>query len=88
MIPDNYPNAAGLQPAGHDLAGIRTSTSAGSTTTTPTAKRHPLPSHWRPTSSSANAFGKYDAPSRFSEWNREFDEMLAKDPTGGAVPAS
>lgn len=26
-------------------------------------------------------------PSRFSEWNREFQYMLAQDPTGGTVPA-
>jgi hypothetical protein len=26
-------------------------------------------------------------PSRFSEWNREFQEMLEKDPTGDSVPA-
>jgi hypothetical protein len=32
-------------------------------------------------------FGKDAMPSRFSEWNREFQLMLAKDPTGGAVPA-
>ena len=31
-------------------------------------------------------FGKYDAPSRFAAWNREFQQMLANDPTGGAVP--
>ena len=31
-------------------------------------------------------FGKDKMPSRFSEWNREFQMMLAKDPTGGAVP--
>ncbi|MDO8736587.1 MAG: alkaline phosphatase family protein, partial [Thermoleophilia bacterium] len=26
-------------------------------------------------------------PSRFSEWNREFQEMLKQDPTGDSVPA-
>jgi YVTN family beta-propeller protein len=26
-------------------------------------------------------------PSRFSEWNREFQEMLKQDPTGNSVPA-
>ncbi len=31
-------------------------------------------------------YGKYKMPSRFSEWNREFQMMLAKDPTGRAVP--
>jgi Phosphoesterase family len=31
-------------------------------------------------------YGKYDAPCRFTEWNREFQMMLQKDPTGGAVP--
>jgi hypothetical protein len=32
-------------------------------------------------------YGKYNVPSRFSEWNREFQQMLSKDPSGGAVPA-
>src|SRR5262249_19936054 len=36
---------------------------------------------------SRTKFGKYAMPSRFSEWKREFDEMIAKDATGGAVPA-
>src|SRR5258706_6180568 len=34
-----------------------------------------------------NNDGKSDAPSRFSEWNREFQQMLKKDPSGGAVPS-
>ena len=31
--------------------------------------------------------GPSGATSRFAEWNREFQMMLAKDPSGGAVPA-
>ena len=32
------------------------------------------------------AYGKFNAPNRFQEWNREFQAMLAADPTGNSVP--
>jgi len=36
---------------------------------------------------SIQTFGHYNSPSRVSEFKREFAEMLAQDPSGGAVPA-
>jgi len=33
-------------------------------------------------------FGKFAAPSRYSEWKREFDQMLAKAPDGSPSPIS
>ena len=83
VLPDNYPAAAGLLPPGHDLAG----------TSDTDFRRYDndFPDSDAPTalgfSYSLKTYGKYNAPSRFSEWNREFQQMLAKDPTGGAVPA-
>ncbi len=89
ILPDNYPAVKGLQPGGHDLAGLtnvdyRRHDLAVADSDAPEIwfKRTGNPDHLR----IARAFGKYQSPSRFSEWNREFQMMLAKDPTGGAVP--
>ncbi len=102
-IPDNYPTVEGLSPPGHiptpegQVAGQSDydfrkfefnyadsdawlkhgfdATSVGLTTGNPpgyyASPRSPVPPQ----------------PSRFSEWNREFVEMLKKDPTGDSVPA-
>lgn len=102
-IPDNYPTVEGLSPPGHiptpkgQAAGVTDydyrrfefnysdseawlkhgldATSLGLTTGNPpgyyASLRSPVPPQ----------------PSRFSEWNREFQEMLKKDPTGDSVPA-
>ena len=82
-IPDNYPAAPGLQPAGHDLGGItdidfrRFDTAyADSDGPQQIGSLYPVPT-----------YGHYNAPSRFSEWNREFREALAADPTGNGVAA-
>jgi YVTN family beta-propeller protein len=88
-VPDNYPAVQGLQPAGHDLAGI----------TDIDYRRFDLdypdsdaPSFYAQQSGDKNclypntAYGDHQAPSRFSEWNREFQMMLAKDPGGSGVP--
>ncbi len=88
--PDNYPTSAGLQPAGHDLAGVTDidyrrfdldypDSDAPSIYYKQTGDKNCLFAHTK--------YGKYDSPSRFSEWNREFQMMLAKDPSGAAVPA-
>jgi YVTN family beta-propeller protein len=90
IIPDNYPSVAGLQPAGHDLDGITDidfrrfdmdypDSDAGHMLFKQTGDDVYL--------SAKRAVGKHHATSRFSEWKNEFDQMLAKDPTGGAVPA-
>jgi hypothetical protein len=90
VLPGNYPAAAGLIPAGHDLVG-RTDIDF---------RKFDLdyadsdaPDHYyRQTGDKAflrrrTEYGKYNARSRFAEWNREFQMMLAKNPSGGAVPA-
>lgn len=102
-IPDNYPTAAGLSPPGHiptpegQVAGYSDydyrkfefnyadsdawlkygfdATSLGLTTGNPPGYYASLNSPVPP------------QPSRFSEWNREFQEMLNQDPTGDTVPA-
>lgn len=88
--PDNYPAAVGLEPAGHDLAGL----------TDLDYRRFDLDfadsdaeqiyykkSHNVDCLYKERTYGKYHLPCRFDEWKREFDMMLAKDPTGGAVPS-
>jgi YVTN family beta-propeller protein len=88
--PDNNPVATGLLPPGHDLAGTSDAdfrrfdmdypdSDAPETYFKKTGDKQCL--------YSMTKYGKYDMPSRFSEWNREFQIMLAKDATGGAVPA-
>ena len=81
--PDNYPTAPGLQPAGHDGGGItdidffRFDTSYADSEG-PAQVGSPYPTA---------AYGHYKAESRFTEWNREFQQMLAADPAGSTVPA-
>ncbi len=83
VLPDNYPTAAGLLPPGHDLAGNTDFDYRRYDNDYPDSD---APAHYGAAYKLA-AYGKYNAPSRFSEFNREFQEMLAKDPTGGAVPS-
>jgi YVTN family beta-propeller protein len=88
--PDNYAAASGLQPSAHNLEGI----------TDLDFRRFDLkyadsdaPSIWFKKSGDENClfprktYGKYEAPSRFSEWHREFQMLLDKTPNGAAVPA-
>jgi hypothetical protein len=88
--PDNYPAAAGLQPPGHDLAGISdidyrrfdldyADSDAPLKVNLMTGSSRPL--------FKIPVYGKYEAPDRFSEWNREFQMMLAKSLDGSSVPA-
>ena len=102
-IPDNYPNKANLSLPGHiptppgQVAGFSdydyrkfdfgyadsdawvnygfNATDLGLTTGNP-------PGYYASENSPIQA-----QPSRFSEWNREFQEMLKQDPTGDSVPA-
>lgn len=101
-VPDNYPAVAGLAPPGHiptpkgQVAGQSDydyrkfdfnyadsdawlkygfdAASLGLTTGNP-------PGYYASPKSPVQP-----QPSRFSEWNREFQEMLKQDPTGGSVP--
>jgi YVTN family beta-propeller protein len=90
VLPGNYPNVVGLQPAGHDLDGISNLDYCRFDLTYPDsdapaqyAKDLKNPDYLRP----RHTFGSHDAPSRFSEWNLEFQQMLKKSPDGSAVPA-
>jgi YVTN family beta-propeller protein len=87
--PDNLPCAVGLQPGGHDLSGITdldfrrfdqdyADSEASEFYFKQTADKRCL---WP-----LAHYGKDKLPSRFTEWNREFQLMLKKDATGGSVP--
>jgi hypothetical protein len=83
LIPDNYPAAAGLQPAGRDLSGISDFD----------FRRYDndFPDSNAPKNNgclySRASYGFYNMPSRYAEWKREFDMMLKQDPSGNSVPA-
>jgi len=102
QVPDNYPNVANLCPPGHiptpsnQVAGMSdydyrrfdfgyadsdawvkynlSASDIGLTTGSPAGYYHSTNSPTTP------------MPSRFSEWNREFQAMLAQDPTGNSIP--
>ncbi len=87
-MPAEYPTVKGLQPPGHDLAGL----------TDADFRRFDLdyadseaPKIYFEQTQDPRClyrktkFGKYNTPSRFTEWNREFQQMLTKGPD--AVPA-
>ena len=90
VIPDNYPDSPGVQPGGHDLQGISDvdfrrfdldfpDSDGPSQLAGQTGNPEFL---W-----ATHTYGKTELPSRIAEWNREFNLMLAKDPTGKGVPA-
>ncbi len=88
--PDNYPTSAGLQPAGHDLAGVTNIDYRRFDLDYPDSDAPSV--YYKQTGDkkclfARTEYGKHQSPSRFSEWNREFQMTLAKDPTGAAVPA-
>ena len=89
IVPDNYPAATGLQPGGHDLQGITDLDYRKFDMDYPDSE---APLHYFQESNDRvylrpeTAYGKAAMPSRFTEWNREFQLMLKKDPTGKAVP--
>ena len=83
VIPDNFPADGGIQPAGHDMGGIsdydfRRYDAAFADSDAPKTFGCPY---------SLATYGHYSMSSRFAEWNREFQEYLAQDPTGNSVPA-
>lgn len=89
IIPENYPNAVGLAPGGHDLAGITDLDFLGfdlnySDSEAPLrySQKFNEKDFLRPRAT----FGMHGAPSRFAEWRHEFQEMLDKSPDGSAVP--
>ena len=84
LVPDNYPAHAGLQPEGHNLAGIsdydfRRFDLDYADSDGPALASAPY---------KTATYGKFAAPNRFQEFKREFQQMLTKDPTGNSsVPA-
>jgi len=79
VFPDNFPTATGLLPAGVSLGGVsdydyRRYDAAYADSDAPTAYSCPYPTA---------VYGHYNEPSRYSEWKREFDSMLANN----SVPA-
>ena len=89
VAPENWPSATGLLPAGHDLAGRTDIDFRRFDLDYPDSdaphlyyeKTHDPRFLWGRTK-----YGTHDAPCRFAEWNREFQEMLKKDPSGNSVP--
>ena len=92
LSPDNYPSEPGIQPGGHYTGGVLNPNVNGRSdidfrefdtnyadsdapTTGGNNKPYPTP-----------VYGKYSAQNRFQEWNREFQAMLATDPSGNSVP--
>jgi YVTN family beta-propeller protein len=81
LLPDNYPVVPGVQPEGHDLAGItdydfRQFDLNYADSDGPSDDGAPAPTA---------TYGKHNAKSRFSEWNTEFQEMIAKGQAAGQV---
>jgi YVTN family beta-propeller protein len=88
--PDNYPVVAGLQPPGHDLAGVTDWDFRRFDMGYPDSDAPQ--SYFKQTGDEkclwpTKTYGAANAPSRFTEWNREFQMMLEKDPGGKAVPS-
>ena len=83
ILPDNYPAAAGLLPPGHDLGGVSDIDFRRYDNDFPDSDAPSVLGF----SYALKTYGKDNLPSRFAEWNREFQLMLAQDPAGGAVPA-
>ena len=83
VVPDNYPASKGVQPGGHDLNGASDYDFRRFDLDYPDSE---APLKYK-CSYPVTSYGKYNMPSRFSEWDREFRMMLAKDPTGESVPS-
>lgn len=89
VIPDNYPASTGLQPGGRDLGGITNIDYRKFDLDYPDSeawRMHYEQTHDEKFKWPKIKYGKYDSISRFSEWHREFAQMLERDSTGGAVP--
>ncbi|MEZ0263562.1 MAG: bifunctional YncE family protein/alkaline phosphatase family protein [Phycisphaerae bacterium] len=89
IVPDNYPASTGLQPGGRDLGGVTNVDFRKFDMDYPDSDAWRI--YYEKTKDATYKwpkieFGHYKSPSRFAEWRREFEQMIAKDPTGGAVP--
>jgi YVTN family beta-propeller protein len=83
LVPDNYPAAAGLQPAGRNLTGVSDFDFRRYDNDFPDSN---APKSFGCLYSLAS-YGAYNMPSRYAEWKREFDMMLTNDPSGNSVPS-
>lgn len=90
FLPDNYPAAKGLLPAGRYAGTDGKLTAAANGITDFDFRRfdgnYPdsdAPALYGSVNYSTKTYGKFNAKSRFSEWNREFQQQL----TTGSVPA-
>jgi len=72
IMPDNYPDAVGNQPPGHDLAGVTDWDFRRFDADYPDSE---APSHYA-CLYAETGYGKHNAASRYTEWAREFNEML------------
>ena len=84
--PDNYPTDVDLQPAGHDGGGI-TDIDFRRYDAAYADSEGPLKTGVATALYPTQTYGHYAQPSRFTEWNREFQQMLTNDSTGNTVPA-
>jgi YVTN family beta-propeller protein len=88
-MPAYYPTVAGLQPPGHDLTGATDMDFPSFNLDYPDSdapRRYLEQTQDKNCQYKESAYGKYNQSSRFAEWNREFQMMLQKDPTGNSVP--
>ncbi len=88
FLPDNYPSAKGLLPAGRYTSGTLSSAANGITDFDFRRFDGAYPDSEAPAAFgspgySVKTYGKFNSPSRFSEWNREFQQQLATN----TVPA-
>jgi len=89
VMPDNYPAVLGNQPPGHSLQGVSdwdyrrfdSDYPDSDASTIYTGRGAQNCTYQEPT------YGKYHSTSRAAEWIREFNLMLAQDPSGNSVPA-
>jgi len=87
IMPDNYPDATN-QPPGHDLAGLTDWDYRRFDSDYPDSDASTIYTGQgvQGCSYQETGYGKYSSSSRVHEWIREFNEMLAQDPTGNSVP--
>ncbi len=88
VLPDNYPTAKGLLPAGQYTSGALSASENGITDFDFRRFDGAYPDSDGPGAFGSpgyrvKTYGKFGSPSRFSEWNREFQQQLATD----SVPA-
>jgi DNA-binding beta-propeller fold protein YncE len=89
IMPDNYPDVLGNQPPGHNLQGVSDWDYRRFDSNYPDSDASAIYTQRGAQNCSyqETAYGKYNSSSRVHEWLREFQRMLAIDPSGNSVPA-